>query len=79
MDAKSNTLMVPPTSQPSNNVRNRGNIPNPLGLTHPKPSARYNVLSSMLVIATCCYDEVLLTRLGLLDDNFRLFGEGGMG
>jgi len=59
---------APRTSRPSTNTGNRGNIPNPRGLTHPKHIARYNNLSTKLVVATRYYDEDLLTRLDLLDD-----------
>ena len=49
-------------------MRKLGNIPNPLGLTHPEHVARYNVLSSKIVISTQYYDEDLLTQLSLLDN-----------
>ena len=53
------------TSRTSPNMRNRGNIPNPLGLTHPKHIARYNNLSCKLVVATCYYDEDFFTNQNL--------------
>jgi len=54
----SQTPQRPPlTSQTSTNARNQGNIPKPLGLTHPKHIARYNVLSSKLVVA------IIMTRI----------------
>ena len=56
------------TSWTSTNVRNWGNIPNPIGLTHPEHVSRYNILSSKLVVAIRYYDKDLLTGLGLLDD-----------
>ena len=59
-------------------MRNRGNIPNPLGLTHPEHVVRYNVLG-MLVVATHYYDEDSLTRLDLLDDIRWLFAWEGIG
>jgi len=71
-------LRVSQTSRTSSNIRNRGNISNPLGLTHPKHVARYNVLSSKVVVATHYYDENLLTRLDLLDDISWLFARGGL-
>ena len=44
----------------------RGNIPQPLGLTHPDHVARYNYLNDRMVVATRYYDEDLLARLGML-------------
>jgi len=60
-------------------MRNRGNIPHPLGLTNLEHIARYNALSSKLVIATRHYDGDVLNHLGILDDIRWLFARGGMG
>jgi len=60
-------------------MRNQGNITYPLSLTNPEHIARYNALSSKLVVATRYYDEDVLNRLGLLDDIHWLFAWGGMG
>jgi len=49
-------------------VHARGNIPHPLGLTHPNRIARYDCLNERMVVATRYYDEELLARLGMLDD-----------
>ena len=46
----------------------RGNIPHPLGLTHPHRIARYNCLTEHKVVATRYYDEELLAWLGMLGD-----------
>ena len=56
------------TSRTSTNMRARGNILHPLGLTHPDHIARYNSLKECVVVATRYYDEDLLTPLGMLDD-----------
>jgi len=45
-------------------IRSRGNIPHPFGLTNPEHIARYNALSSKLVVATQYYDEDVLNHLG---------------
>ena len=66
------------TSRTSINMRARGNIPHPLGLTNPDHIARYNFLNERIVIATRYNDEDLLARLGLLDDIRWLFARGGM-
>ena len=60
-------------------MRNRGNIPHPLGLTNPKHIARYNILSSKLLVATRYYDEDVLNCLELLYDIHWLFARGEMG
>ena len=49
-------------------MRNRGNLANPFGLTNPEHVARYNALSTKLIVATQYFDEDLLTSLVLLDD-----------
>jgi len=48
----------------STNARNRGNLPNPVGLTNTEHGGRYNDLSSTLVVATWYFDKDLLTSLG---------------
>ena len=60
-------------------MRARGNIPYPLGLTHPDHVARYNCLNKHMVVATRYYHEELLARLGILDDIVWLFVKGSMG
>jgi len=62
----------------STNVHARGNVPHPLGLTHPDHVAGYNCLNEYVVVATKYYDEDLLARLGMLDDIHWLFAKGGM-
>ena len=57
-------------------MRNQVNIPDSLGLTNPEYIARYNSLSSKLVVATQYYDEDVLNRLGFLDDIRWLFARG---
>jgi len=48
------------TSRTSINVRARGNIPHPLGLTNPDDIVRFNCLNERTVVATRYYDEDLL-------------------
>jgi len=60
-------------------MRNRGNIPHPLGLTNPQQITGYNASSSKLLVATRHYDEDVSNHLGLLDDMRWLFARGGMG
>ena len=48
-------------SRQSTNGQNRGNPLKPLGLTDPEHVARYNALSSWIIVATWCFDEDLLT------------------
>ena len=57
----------------------RGNVPHLLGLTNPYRIARYNALSSKLVVATQYYDKDVLNHLRLLDDIGWLFAWGEMG
>ena len=66
------------TSRTFTNARAQGNIPHPLGLTHPDHVARYTCLNECIVVATRYYDEELLARLEMLDDIRWLFTRGGM-
>jgi len=60
---------APPQPQrTSGTTRARGNIPHPLGLTHPDYIARHNCLDERIVVAIGYYDEGLLAQLGMLDD-----------
>jgi len=66
------------TTWTSTTMHARGNIPHPVGLTHPDHFARYNCLNERVVAATRYYDEDMLARLGILDDIRWLFARGGM-
>ena len=67
------------TSRTSTVACARGNVPHPLGLTHPDHVARYNCLNEHMVVANRYYDADLLSRLGILDDICLLFARGGIG
>jgi len=56
------------TSWTSNNARNRGNSPHPLGLTNPDHITRYNDLSSRVLTAVRYFNAGLLSQLGLMND-----------
>ena len=58
---------APQKSRTSTAGRKRGNISHPLVLTNHQHIARYNALSSKLVVATGYYDKDGLNCFGLLD------------
>ena len=71
---------APPQPQKTSwSAHAKGNIPHPLGLTHPDHVVRYTCLNERMVVATRYYDEDSLARLGMLDDIRWLFARGGMG